>query len=205
MIRWDLETDQFDLGQWLNCTVKTERSGLSEDGKLFAYYALDYRRKSQIEGGPHVSISRPPYFSALALWWAGGMHTGGAQWVGPREIGFCEDVVGNPDKGSLPSELVVSSLGSPSMSWWHEASTKVSNDRAFQNGVPFRILSLGCYDLDGSSLDAQWADVDHRGRLLLARKGKIYVRDANGERELIDLNPLTFRPLEPPQWATEWP
>ncbi len=63
----------------------------------------------------------------------------------------------------------------------------------------------GAYWLDQRPLDADWADVDHRGRLLIARKGRIYVRDANGERELIDLNPLTFRPLEPPQWATQWP
>lgn len=151
MIRWDLDTDEFSLGQWLNYTVKHERSGLSEDGKLFAYYALDYRRKSQSEAGPHVAISRPPYFSALALWWAGGMHTGGAQWIGPREIGLCEDVVGHPDKGSLPSGLVVSSLGFPSMQWWHQASMKISKDRALLKGLPLRILNLGFYHLGGST------------------------------------------------------
>lgn len=61
------------------------------------------------------------------------------------------------------------------------------------------------YQIDGEPLHADWADVDHRGRLLLAREGRILVHDGREERELIDLSPYEFRPLAPPEWATEWP
>ena len=35
--------------------------------------------------------------------------------------------------------------------------------------------------------------------------GRIFVREQGAERELIDLNPLRFRRVAPPEWATEWP
>ena len=205
MVRWDLATDEFEAGQWLFVTVKTERSELSADGKLFAYYALDYQRKPEEEWGPYVALSRPPYFTALALWFAGGMYTGGARWHGPREISAYRGEGGPPDTGSVPKDFQVRSRDAALDSWWTETAQEPVLKRASKHGVSLGFDEAGRYLLDGSPLDADWADVDHKGRLLRARAGHIVVRDAHGEHELIDLNPFEFHPLEPPEWAKQWP
>ncbi len=60
-------------GQWLKGRVYERRCDLSPNGEYLAYFAASYKP-------PHSSwtaISRPPYFTALALWpkgdaWGGG-------------------------------------------------------------------------------------------------------------------------------------
>jgi hypothetical protein len=56
---------------------------------------------------------------------------------------------------------------------------------------------------------AEWADWDHRGRLLFARGGKLFAVEPgqtglNGARELIDLNGNKFEPVVAPEWAKTW-
>lgn len=73
LIRWDLARDTFTHGQWLKARVYERRCDLSPSGELLAYFAASNR-------GPYGSwtaVSRPPYFTALALWpkgdaWGGG-------------------------------------------------------------------------------------------------------------------------------------
>ncbi|MEO7716133.1 MAG: hypothetical protein ABIY70_08015 [Capsulimonas sp.] len=67
-------------------------------------------------------------------------------------------------------------------------------------------------DADGQQHDipgAVWADWDHAHRLVFAREGKLFAiapeEIATGEpRELIDLNPNTPAPMDPPDWAKVW-
>lgn len=73
LLRWDLATDEVQRGQWLAGQVYTEKCGLSPDGRLLVYFAAKFR-------GPfptYTVVSRPPWFTALALWpdnatWGGG-------------------------------------------------------------------------------------------------------------------------------------
>lgn len=55
---------------------------------------------------------------------------------------------------------------------------------------------------------AEWADWDHRGRLVLARGGCLFraAREGDTLREdlLTDLNPNQPAPLETPAWAAHW-
>jgi hypothetical protein len=75
LIRWNLSDDTFDFGQWFKGRVYERRCDLSPEGDLLLYFAANYRK-------PHFSwsaVSRPPYFTALALWpkgdgWGGGGH-----------------------------------------------------------------------------------------------------------------------------------
>jgi hypothetical protein len=77
---WHTDTDLLDHGQWMKGRVYERRSDLAPDGSLFVYFV----RRS---GGPPpanpeaadswVAISRPPYFTALALWFVGGTY-----WLG---------------------------------------------------------------------------------------------------------------------------
>lgn len=211
MIRWDLVTDDFEAGQWLKARVYEAQCDLSPDGRLFAYRANDGQYQKEI-GGVYDVISRPPYFTALALWQSDA-YLPALRWL-DRPLRF--GVVGEPTKGSLPGSLNDRLAAHDFRQWvlsrgWNTVGGLRASDlwRPCAAGrlewCPGSYQRKPVYILNGEMLDADWADVDHRGRLLLAREGRIYVRDADGERELIDLDPFEFRPLAPPNWAVEWP
>jgi len=73
LLKWNLETDEIIPGQWLKGRVYEHRCDLSPNGDFLVYFAATYK-------GPYstwTAISRPPFFSALALWpkgdaWGGG-------------------------------------------------------------------------------------------------------------------------------------
>lgn len=73
LIKWDLEKDTFEHGQWLKARVYERRCDLSPDGELLLYFASDQRRAIS----SWTAISRPPYFTALALWAKGNTYGGG--------------------------------------------------------------------------------------------------------------------------------
>jgi hypothetical protein len=55
--------------------------------------------------------------------------------------------------------------------------------------------------------EVDWADWDHSGRLVFARKGRLYGTTANDgwqPRLIIDLNDCEFAPKEAPAWARQW-
>ena len=73
LIRWTLGDDRFEPGQWLKARVYPLRCDLSPAGDLLCYFAATFRPPFQT----WTAISRPPYFTALALWpkgdaWGGG-------------------------------------------------------------------------------------------------------------------------------------
>ena len=179
MVRWNLATDEFELGQWLFATVFADRCALSAEGRLFRYYSQRVR-PSYNTIYRLAAICRPPYFTALALW-----ENDNAQVLTPA---WTEDI---------PPRIVIPDIGSVPESYRSRLPKTVWEER----GLGWDRLPV---DRDVPP-DAEWADVDRHGRLLFAREGRIYVRSVNGERELIDLNPLRFRRVKPPKWATEWP
>lgn len=76
MILWHRNTDTFEDGQWIRQKVYIERCSLSPDGRHFIYFALDGRWSSDARGS-YTALSRPPYWTALALFpegdtWGGG-------------------------------------------------------------------------------------------------------------------------------------
>jgi hypothetical protein len=73
LIRWDLAADSFEAGQWLKGRVYERRCDLSPSGDRLVYFAATHRPPLQT----WTAISRPPYFTAVALWpkgdaWGGG-------------------------------------------------------------------------------------------------------------------------------------
>lgn len=80
MILWHTDTDRFEDGQWLRAKIYAERCALSPDGRHFLYFALDGRRQGPT-GGSYTAISRPPWFTALALFPVGGTWHGGGGWT----------------------------------------------------------------------------------------------------------------------------
>jgi hypothetical protein len=98
---WRTDLDTFDHGQWIKGRIYERRSDVSSDGSLFAAFVRQSgggRPGQQPRADSWVAISRPPYFTALALWFVGGTyHTGaffpddGSFWAGfgsaPPDIG----------------------------------------------------------------------------------------------------------------------
>ncbi|RYG27251.1 hypothetical protein EON82_00185 [bacterium] len=206
MVRWDLKTDEFEVGQWLNARVYEDQCDLSPDGQLFVYQANDGQYSTREFGGVYSVVSRPPYFTALAFWAQGSTHSTGFGW-----IAYPFGNASAPTKGTLPDKYrrrlkSRASRWGWSLTYGFALPALVRKTSAGQFSRKPRENSGGIrYELNGDFLDAQWADVDHRGRLLFAREGRIYVRETSGERELIDLTSYEFRPLEAPNWAKQWP
>ncbi|MFM9938298.1 MAG: hypothetical protein ACKVP7_02230 [Hyphomicrobiaceae bacterium] len=83
MLRWWLRSDKLDIGQWFKGRVYERRSDLSPDGELLVYLAAKHT-------GLNVwnAISRPPYFTALALWSNLGTWGGGGLFETDRSLGL---------------------------------------------------------------------------------------------------------------------
>lgn len=84
LLRWWLDSDTVEPGQWLKGRVYERRCDLSPNGDLLVYFAA--RWSGPIE--TWTAVSRPPYFTALALWPKGDAWGGGGLFLGPREIGL---------------------------------------------------------------------------------------------------------------------
>jgi hypothetical protein len=73
LIRWDLRNDTFVHGQWFKGRIYERRCDLSPSGRLLVYFAATNRAPY----GSWTALSKPPFFTALALWpkgdaWGGG-------------------------------------------------------------------------------------------------------------------------------------
>jgi hypothetical protein len=247
---WHTDTDMFEHGQWMKCRVYERRSDLSADGSLFAYFARGTPRASGPDNPSSpadswVAISRPPYFTALALWFVGGTYHTGAYFPDRRSVwsGFTQDP---PDQGRLPAGLALAPRLPPYVdrtNEWTERTVFInrllrdgwerahdSAEEVWQRPNPAGNLTLlmtlsapgiaGCggrsiadYALqpqpDGEVMPlgrATWADWDHRGRLVLARDGRLFQWQPSGSlQQIADFNPLQPEPRPAPPWATSWP
>lgn len=65
--------DAIEEGQWLKGRIYERRCDLSPDGGLLVYFAANWKPPC----GTWTAVSRPPYLSALALWWKGDAWGGG--------------------------------------------------------------------------------------------------------------------------------
>jgi hypothetical protein len=106
---WHTDTDTFEHGQWMRNRIYSRRADLSPDGSLFIYFA-------RASGGPTpahdtaeswVAISRPPWFTALALWFVGSTWCVGGYFASRTAV--CPGAwTTPPDQGTLPSWLTLS-------------------------------------------------------------------------------------------------
>lgn len=182
MVRWDLSKDTFEVGQWVKATFYESECGLSADGSLFMYHAVSYgRRPDPIPA--YTAVCRPPYFTALALW---------------KTVFDSTPYLYSPWSNDDPPQLRPPDLGAIPESCRSKIPNPHSDGRNERRDAPAAPEEREAY--------GDWSGTDHRGRRLLVRAGRIHVREGlNDERELIDLNPLRYKPIPPPEWATKWP
>jgi hypothetical protein len=69
MIKWDTANDTFTEGQWIEARVQEYESSISDDGTLFKSSVHQERLppKDPDVGSRWDAISRPPFFTALAV------------------------------------------------------------------------------------------------------------------------------------------
>lgn len=84
---WDCETDEITPGQWIKGRVYERRCDVSPDGRYLIGAFTNYSAEDWEKCG-WTALSRPPYFTALALWFTGGAWNGGGIWRSPTEVGL---------------------------------------------------------------------------------------------------------------------
>lgn len=79
LITWDVKTDQFTEGQWFHGRVYERRSDLSPDGTKLLYFAAKYHDETYDPAYSRswTAVSKPPYFTPLAVWPKGDLLAGG--------------------------------------------------------------------------------------------------------------------------------
>lgn len=82
LLTWNLDTDEIVPGQWIIGRVYSRRCDLSPDGKLL----IGAFKKHPYFTGAWTAISRPPYFSAIAVWFGLGRWNGGGLWRGNQAV-----------------------------------------------------------------------------------------------------------------------
>ena len=83
LIKWNFRRkDSFEFGQWFKGRIYERRCDLSPGGDLLIYFAA----KQKPPMYSWTAISKPPWFTALALWPKGDCWNGGGWFVDDRKI-----------------------------------------------------------------------------------------------------------------------
>jgi hypothetical protein len=98
---WHTDTDAFKHGQWFRGRVYERRCDVSPDGALFVYFARKSTNRPPRDSW--VAISRPPFFTALALWFIGTTYCAGGFFPDRRSVWGVGPAP--PDQGELPRWL----------------------------------------------------------------------------------------------------
>ena len=180
MILWYRDTDTFEDGQWLKHKVYVERCALSPDGRHFIYFALNGVWSGEAEGS-YTALSRPPYFTALALfpedstWGGGGRFLDNSLYVASGGA----DIIGRAE-GLTRLTLVKADAQFPSGLRGPDGKCaligKDKAARAFDTSPP-RHPAFDLYDTMG---------------------GKLYRRDGLDLILIRDFNDMTFEPIRAP-------
>ncbi len=241
---WHTDRDEFVHGQWFAGRVYERRSDISPDGSLFVYFA---RRSSNPSGqDTWLAISRPPWFTALCLWFVGGTYFTGGHFASERSV-WLGGIDSEPDQGNLPEWLRRSThpaVVDRSVNWtertvyfnrlrrggWRQSiptsgiwqwertdptgrQTLVMTELSESSFEEFGGPHITHYSVrDESSGDEQdlgrldWADWDHRGRLVYARDGRLCQWRASEKPHVIaDLRAQEPDPQPSPPEARIWP
>lgn len=98
LILWHRDDDRFDDGQWVIGKVYVERCAISPDGMHLVYFLLDGRWNSEARGA-FTAISRPPHWTAVALFPKGNTWGGGGFFIDRTHVvaDGDDDIIGRAD------------------------------------------------------------------------------------------------------------
>lgn len=247
LILWDTKEDRFQRGQWFHGRIYEERCHLSPDGTKFIYFASKYGHKRDADmPDTWTAISKPPYFTALALWPGTGTWGGGGLFLDnqlfwrpdwpaklhPRfSLHRLTDLLDDGDRIATYKKFFEEEklfrdplylrlrhggweLAEPdgqSQLRWKRANPirrgQLLLDRSFS--LPRYHLVLTDKRAEPRVFDADWADWDQSGRLVIAREGKVLAGKWDRHRglrfeELADFTGDCTESIEAPEWARRW-
>jgi hypothetical protein len=102
---WHVGDDRFEHGQWIKGRVFERRSDLSADGALFAAFIRQNGGRQPNGADSWIAISRPPCFSALAVWFVGGTYHTGPFFPDSTSLWLGFQAQTAPDIGRVPYGL----------------------------------------------------------------------------------------------------
>ena len=183
MILWHRDTDRFEDGQWLKHKVYVERCDLSPDGQHFLFFALDGNWGSDARGS-YTAISRPPYFTALALFPQGDTWGGGGAFFDNRH--FCINGCADGDILGRAKGLARAERGNPSK----DCATGI------------RLMDGTRAPLAPSAKKARLEPSDSPdpdpGRAYHTKGGRLYRRDGQELILIRDFTDMAFEPIRAP-------
>lgn len=196
LIAWDRSNDTFEIGQWFKGSVYPERCDISADGEWLLIFMANFRAPY----GTWTVLSRPPWYTAYALWEEGDTWRGGGIFLGERDIVLRKMSGSKPAIGRVPDQFKVH-LSNPEMDEriskalaksprpWRSLGGDWRGPFRRQEGetsltLTWQTESRGwgeerAYVLASGRFSAplptvQWADLDQNGDLLFSRGGALY-------------------------------
>ncbi len=230
MIKWHTDTDKFEAGQWLKGRIYEHLCNLSPDGQFLIYHVSKPNTPSELGYEKEwTAISKPPYFSALALWPNGN----GGDFVNNSVVvlnGYKRDAHPNHQPQGIKvifsyesTEDLSAQIETKDYVQWRNISSSVklsvvarqfldkAIERHYRGEYPHLFEFFYVDGITGhyySLENATWADFDQQGRLVLAKEGKLFVGTIdNGDlqlTELADFNANKPDPQPAPDWAQKW-
>ncbi len=230
---WNTEADVFQPGQWFHGRIDSQKCDLTPNGELFLYFAEKFRHHNAVKGygGSWSAVSRPPHFTALALWPHGGFYDGFFIDNLTIRTGLGTPRY-HPDHPPGPLKLVEGYDPDPALAWSHgwELWPAPSGTTRREFRKPFGDLILGrdahsvdwfrpwrprepyaLYRANGEPIlqfAAHWADWDQRGRLVAAVGGRVLAgtltKDSIAWRQLAAMHQDQPALMETPAWAQCW-
>lgn len=175
LIEWDTRRDVFMDGAWFKGRIYEERCDLSPDGQLFLYFCHGGRTRAGYTDS-WTAVSRPPWLHALTLWPWGTTYGGGGRFVGNRRVVL---------RIAMP---IATHPKHPAQGL--EVSTLTRSDE------PLDTYRTTCEP------GTDWSGLDHSGRLIFSREGKLFRRSRDGKDiELADFGERRPKPVPAPEWA----
>ena len=119
LIKWNTKKDSFEPGQWFKGRVYERRCDLSPNGEFLIYFAA--KQKPPLYSW--TALSKPPYFTALALWPKGDCWNGGGWFINDKMIRLNHSALQaklHPDFRAGPVKVVgYTEFGGEDDTVWH--------------------------------------------------------------------------------------
>ena len=230
LILWHTDTDEVECGQWFKARVYERRCDLSPDGTKLIYFARKVERRTIADEGytyAWTAISRPPYWTALALWPKGDCWNGGGLFQDNKTVVLNHwPEQSAPHAKHLPQGLTVypnplaRGEDDPIFSrrlardGWQSQETQpdlwMRTDPSGRYQIrmtryPYRLMERESFEVTGADgvpvADAEqalWVDWDQRGRLVVLKDGKLFIGEADPAGTWFNLREVTdYNPLRP--------
>jgi len=198
---WNLENHQVAYGQWLRARVRYRKFAISPSGKYVVYFAADWSREREV-GPTWTAVSRPPYFTALALWKEQSTWGGGGIFISDNHLALHTNHLSLAEGFSLPPDWKISCSrgeGAPEHpeDYWISESLEIDSEKEYEEDtISYQKLEgdrslirayidkpyFGRYDsyirdrgVDHLLPEGQVLEADHFGNALIAAGGRLYV------------------------------